>query len=127
MHQEGRTLTQEIKDCISTCLACARICSECGDDMIGMEPHAGAQGDLMARCIRLCRECADICFLAAAWMSRLSPLSDRICRLCAEVCDLCAEVCEQHAPHHALCGACAKECRRCAEACRSQMRAAKAA
>jgi uncharacterized protein DUF326 len=128
MHDNGRTLTQELKDCIAACLACAQICNECADDMIGMEGHpTGSQGDLMTRCIRLCRECADVCFLAAAWMSRLSPLSERLCRLCAEVCDLCAEACEQHAPQHELCGRCARECRRCADACRRMTARSKAA
>jgi len=125
MHQDNREMTKQIKDCIAACEACARICGECHDDMIGMshEGHAGDM-DLMARCIRLCRECADICHLSAAWMSRLSPFSEAVCRLCAEICDTCAEACEQHAPEHALCGPCAKECRRCAEACRHMAGAA---
>jgi len=107
-------LTRQYRNCIAACHDCAQICSLCSDDMIGMQHHS----DLMEKCTRLCRECADICSLAAQWMSRRSPLSERICALCAEVCDLCAETCEQHAPEHALCGPCAKECRRCAEACR---------
>lgn len=123
MHQEGRTLGQQFKDCIRACMACAQICNECGDDMVGMKQSS----ELMARCIRLCRECADICLLAASWMSRVSPLSDRVCRLCAEICDLCAEACEQHAPHHELCGPCARECRRCADACRQMLVGTRAA
>jgi Domain of Unknown Function (DUF326) len=118
-HERQHQMTDAMKQCIEACYACARICNECHDDMIGMEHHGG--GDLMARCIRLCRDCADICLLSASWMSRLSTLSERLCRLCAEVCDACAEVCEQHAPHHPLCGACAKECRRCAERCREMV------
>jgi hypothetical protein len=111
----GHSVSQHMEDCIEACLACARICNTCGDDMIGMSHHADQ--DLMARCIRLCRDCADICLLAAQWMGRNSVFSVRICALCAELCEVCAGVCEQHAPHHALCGDCAKECRRCAEIC----------
>ena len=125
MHHQRHEASRQLKECIAACFACARICNECSDDMIGMDHQHGDMA-LMERCIRLCRECADICLMAAAWMSRLSSLSDRICRLCAEVCDLCAETCEQHAPHHALCGPCAEQCRRCAEACRD-MAGAKAA
>ena len=70
---------------------------ECGDDMIGMEQKGDTQ--LMRQCIRLCRECADIYAMAGRWMSRLSPMADRLCRWCAEICDACAEECERHAPH----------------------------
>jgi hypothetical protein len=125
MHQDNRQLTRQYQDCIAACWACAQICNRCSDDMIGMHGQ-GHDMELMSRCTRLCRECADICSLAAQWMSRVSPLSDEICRFCAEICDACAEICEQHASHHALCGTCAQECRRCASMCRD-MAGAKAA
>lgn len=122
MHEGKRTLDQEWKECITACFRCAQICEECSDDMIGME-HKGDM-PLMERCIRLCRECADVCAMAARWMSRVSPLADRLCAFCAEVCETCAKACEEHAPHHALCGPCAQECRRCAEMCRRMSGAA---
>jgi hypothetical protein len=109
------SIGQHLDHCIEACLACARICNTCADDMIGMS-HQGSH-DLMVRCIRLCRDCADVCLLAAQWMGRQSALSTRICELCAEICELCAGVCEEHAPHHPMCGDCAKECRRCADMC----------
>jgi hypothetical protein len=124
MHHQYQ-MTDQMKECIAACWSCAQICNQCGDDMIGMEPH-GHSMELMARCIRLCRECADICTLSAQWMSRLSRFSENLCRLCADICDVCAEVCEEHAPHHELCGPCAKECRRCARLCR-EMAGARAA
>ena len=110
-----RSVGQHVNECIEACLACARICNTCGDDMIGMS-HQSSQ-DLMARCIRLCRDCADICLLAAQWMGRTSAFAIRMCALCAELCEVCAGVCEEHAPHHPLCGDCARDCRRCAEMC----------
>lgn len=125
MHAQNRTLTQEWTECIAECFRCAQTCEECGDDMIGMEQKGDAQ--LMQQCIRLCRECADICTMAGRWMSRLSPMADRLCRWCAEICDACAEECERHAPHHSGCGPCAEECRRCADGCRRMSGAAKAA
>ena len=125
MHEENRQMSKHYKDCIAACWSCAQICNECSDDMVGMDPK-GHDNGLMARCIRMCRECADICALSAQWMSRLSPLSEEMCRFCAQICNVCAEVCDKHAKHHPLCGRCAEECRRCAAACRD-MAAAKAA
>lgn len=116
MHADNRTLNKQMRDCIEECFRCAQICEECSDHMIGMEHSDNMQ--MMAFCIRLCRECADICAMAGQWMSRLSPLAEKLCALCAEVCVQCAEACEQHKAHHTLCGPCAEECRRCAKACR---------
>jgi hypothetical protein len=110
-----QSMGQHMDPCLDACLACAKICNTCADDMLGIS-HPAPQ-DLTARCIRLCRDCADLCLLAAQWMGRNSAFSIRICALCAELCELCAGVCEQHTPHHSLCGDCAKECRRCAESC----------
>lgn len=100
--------------------ACAHICNNCSDEMIGMHDHGGQKDhETMAKCIRLCRECAEICLVTAQWVSRASVWSEQITRLCADVCDQCAEACERHAPQHALCGPCAEECRRCASTCRA--------
>lgn len=125
MYEGNRTLTQEWKNCMAVCLRCAEICEMCSDDMIGMPAHDDRQ--LAERCIRLCRECADISLMAAQWISRMSSLSGRLCRLCAETCEICAEACEEHAPRHALCGPCAGQCRQCADLCRSISATAKMA
>ena len=122
MTQDRLTQTKHYQECITACFACAQTCETCSDDMIGMDHHGDQK--LMAQCIRLCRECADICVLAGRWMSQGSTMADRLCGLCADICDTCAEVCEQHAPHHALCGPCATECRRCAELCRKMIHTA---
>jgi len=102
MSKDRLTQTKRYQECITACFACAQTCETCSDDMIGMDHHGDQK--LMAKCIRLCRECADICVLAGRWMSQGSAMSDRLCGLCADICDSYAEVCEQHAPHHALCG-----------------------
>lgn len=115
MQQNQQPLSQEMKDCIAACYACAKICNQCSDSMIGLSAE---QVTMMQRCIRLCRDCADICLQSTAWMSRMSELSERLCKLCEEVCGLCAQECDRHVQHHALCGPCEEECRRCAEACR---------
>ncbi len=112
----AHTMTSNWTDCIAACVSCMEICNKCSDDMIGMDSHG--DGTLMADCTRMCRDCADICAMAAQWMSRHSAAADMICHLCADVCTQCAELCEKHASHHALCGPCAKECRRCADMCR---------
>jgi hypothetical protein len=125
MHEGNRTLSQEWKNCIAVCFRCVEICETCSDDMIGMPAHGDTQ--LTERCISLCLECADISVMAAQWMSRMSPLSERLCRLCAEACDICAAACKEHAPRHALCGPCAEQCRQCAELCRAISATEKAA
>ena len=114
-----KTLSQQHQNCLNACFSCAQMCEACSNDMIGMEHHD--HSDLMTRCIRLCRDCADICVLAAKFISRSSLRAESLCRLCAEICDECAEVCKRHAPHHALCGPCAEECRRCADLCREMV------
>jgi hypothetical protein len=64
------TLTPQQHKCADACFACAQICDNCSDDMIGMREH-GDQKDheIMAKCIRLCRECAEICLVTG--MDRL--------------------------------------------------------
>jgi hypothetical protein len=70
----------------------------------------------MAACIRLDRDCAEICWGAAAFMSRGSQFAADLCRVCAEVCDACGAECANHQVEH--CQRCAEACRRCAEECR---------
>ena len=106
----------EISECIAACFGSTLVCNRCSDGLIGLESHDNEE--LRSRCIRLCRDCAEICTLAARWLSRTSPFANQACRLCADICDICATTCEQYAPNHALCGVCAHECRRCAERCR---------
>jgi len=119
---EMKTLSQQHQNCLNACFSCAQMCEACANDMIGMEHHDHQHhNDLMTRCIRLCRDCADICVLAAQFISRSSQRAESLCRLCAEICDECAEVCERHAPQHAMCGPCAEECRRCADLCREMV------
>lgn len=71
---------------------------------------------MMAECIRTDRDCAEMCWTAAALMSRGSQFAEELCRLCADVCDACAAECEKHEHNH--CKQCAKSCRKCAEECR---------
>ncbi len=97
--------------CIEACVQCAQDCEHCASACLGEQDVAK-----MAECIRLDRDCAEICWTAAAWMSRNSRFAADLCRLCAEVCEACATECEQHEDQH--CQRCAFSCRRCAEECR---------
>lgn len=124
MHQDDRTTTESMQQCIDACVACAQICDRCADDMIGMAGGGKHDQHLQQLCIRLCQDCADICALSTRWMSRLSPSAESLCRACSDICDRCAEVCERHASHHPLCRTCAEECRRCAGICREMASAA---
>lgn len=102
---------QEHRSCIEACVQCAQECEHCATDCLSEKDVA-----TMARCIHLDRDCAEICWTAAAYMSRGSDFAAEICRICAEVCDACGAECERHDMDH--CRACAEACRQCAEECR---------
>jgi hypothetical protein len=76
----------------------------------------------MAECIRLDKDCAEICWLAAAYMSRGSQFLRDICRICAEICEACGAECRKHQAEH--CQRCAEACEQCAQECRSMAGAA---
>ena len=67
--------------------------------------------------IRMLLDCAEICQLAANFMSRESDAHPRVCEVCAEVCERCATSCEQLADDDDM-RRCAEACRSCAESCR---------
>jgi hypothetical protein len=98
--------------CIQACNACALACEHCAAACLE-EPDVAS----MTACITLDRDCAEVCRLAAAWMTRNSERAGALCQLCAEVCEACAEECARHAPDH--CQQCAHACQACADECRS--------
>ena len=102
---------EQFKSCIDACFACAEACDHCAASCLKEK-----EVQKMARCIALDIDCAEICRLAAAYMSRGSECARDLCALCAEVCDACGEECAKHKMEH--CQACAEACRRCAEECR---------
>lgn len=61
---------QQYESCIDACNACANACDHCAASCL-QEPDVKA----MARCIALDMDCADICRIAAAYMSRGSDMS----------------------------------------------------
>jgi hypothetical protein len=101
----------EHRSCIDVCVGGAQECEHCADACLS-EPDVAR----MTECVRLDRDCAEICWTAAAYMSRGSHFAGELCRVCAEVCDACAAECARHEVEH--CQRCAEACRRCAEACR---------
>lgn len=103
---------QQFKSCIDACNACAEACDHCAASCL-KEKDVQA----MARCISLDIDCAEICRLAAAYMSRASECAGTICETCADVCDACAEECAKHTKME-HCRECAEACRRCAQECR---------
>ena len=102
---------KEHQSCIEACVRCAQECEHCADACLGEDDVAA-----MAECIRLDRDCAEICWFAAAFMSRGSSFAQDICRLCAEICDACGAQCRKHEPEH--CQRCADACESCSEECR---------
>src|SRR5438045_4712424 len=96
---------------IEACNACAGACDHCA---IACTQEESAKA--MSRCIALDIDCAEICRLAAGYMSRGSELAGLVCQACAEVCAACGEECAKYSMSH--CRECANACRRCADECR---------
>lgn len=108
---------EQYQTCIEACVQCAQECEHCGNACL-------QESDVkkMAECIRLDRDCAEICWSAAAYMSRGSQFAQDICLICAEICDACGAECRKHQMDH--CQRCADACERCAEECRQMAGAA---
>src|SRR5690242_17071555 len=101
------------KDCVDACAACATTCSYCASQCL-------QEDDLknLIKCIRMDLECAALCRAAAELMSLGSNYSGQLCHICADACSACATECEKHAQkgmEH--CRECAEACRKCATAC----------
>jgi hypothetical protein len=112
---------KSMQTCIDACNGCAATCGHCASACLQEEAH----GNSLARCIALDIDCAEVCRIAAAFMSRGSEFCVAICGLCAEVCDACAEECERHDIHDMdHCKECAAACRKCADECRRTANAA---
>jgi hypothetical protein len=105
------------KSCIELFFRCAQECENFADACLHEYDVA-----MMSKCIRLDNDCAEICWSAAAFMSRGSKFIPEICRLCAELCEACGAECAKHkAPH---CQLCATACQECAAECRQMAEAA---
>jgi hypothetical protein len=102
---------EDYQSCISACIQCAQACEHCATSCL-LEDDV----KMMAECIRLDRDCANVCWTAAAFMSRDSQFTHEICRICTDVCDVCGAECRKHDMEH--CQACADSCEACAEECR---------
>jgi hypothetical protein len=102
---------QEFQSYIQACVECAEECEHCANACLDEQDVKA-----MAECIRLDRDCADVCWSAAAFMSRGSRFIQDLCRLCAEVCDACGIECRRHDAEY--CQRCARACEHCAEECR---------
>ena len=102
----------QMKSWIEACFHCAAACDHCAASCLKEQDVK-----TMARCIALDIDCAEVCRLAAAYMSRGSEFDGALCELCAGVCDACGKECEKHAKME-HCRQCAEACRRCAEECR---------
>ena len=102
----------QYKSCLEACNACVTACEHCAVSCLH-EPDIKT----MVRCIELDRDCADMCSLAAQFMSRGSTYAAKFCALCAEICQACGDECAKHKMEH--CQQCAKACHKCAQECRT--------
>ena len=104
-HEQFHACIEACNDCAVACDVCAAAC---------LQEH---DVRMMARCIALDVDCAQLCRLAAGFMSRGSESASDVCDVCANVCDACADECARHDSEH--CRECAKACHACAEQCRA--------
>jgi len=105
-HEQNQGLIEALAKCAAECNHCATACLDEQDVK------------MLARCIKLDIDCAEICALAASYVSRGSEHAQHILNECAEICEACATECEKHS-HMEHCKRCAEECRSCAEICHS--------
>ena len=105
-HEQNRGLIDALAKCAAECNHCAIACLDEKDVK------------MLARCIKLDIDCAEICSLAASYVSRGSEHAHHILNECAEICEACAEECEKHS-HMEHCKKCGDACRSCADLCHS--------
>jgi hypothetical protein len=94
-----------LSECASTCHHCSIACLE------------ETQVHMLVNCIRLDMDCAQICEVAAAFISRSSKHAKHILKECLEICIQCENECRKH-EHMEHCKRCADSCHKCADACR---------
>jgi hypothetical protein len=102
---------KEMEQCITDCMDCHSICMETTMYCL-MKGGKYADPKLM----RMLRDCSEMCQTTANFMLRESPMSPRMCSMCAEMCMECADMCEQFKGDKMM-TSCAEVCRRCAKSC----------
>lgn len=105
MKISDKQLITILSECASTCHYCSIACLD--------EPHVNQ----LTNCIKLDMDCAEICEVAASFISRSSGHVKHLLKECIELCQLCAGECEKH-EHMEHCKKCAESCRKCADACK---------
>jgi hypothetical protein len=101
MEHNSHMLLSALADCITACNKCAAACLR--------EKEVSE----LSRCIELDLECAEICTLAAYFISRGSEQTQKVVKLCADICAACHKECEKHS-HMEHCRICAEACKKCA-------------
>ena len=104
-------MLDEYKKCIEACYLCATACDNCAASCLDEENL-----EMMREWIKLDMQCANICRLAAQFMTLNSGSAQDLCRLCADVCQKCGDECGKHEHDH--CQDCSSACHHCAEQCR---------
>lgn len=106
----SRERFEDYQDCIAACHACIVACNHFGACAL-QEPDISE----LRGAIGLASDCSQLCSVAVALMSGGSPLTSRMCFLCAEACEAGARECAAHSQDYSQ--QCAEACRRCAQAC----------
>ncbi len=98
-------MTNPYKSAIDACVHCAQEC----------ERYAAEFAGTFGKTVCFCLDAAELCWAAAALMSRGSRMIREICQASAMACQICAAECEK-GPDEQL-NTCAETCRDCAEEC----------
>ena len=105
-------ISKQYESCIEACHECVTECEHCAVSCLHEQDIK-----MMVRFIELVRNCADMCSLAAQFMSRGSTYAGKLCALCADICQACGDECAKRKNEH--CQPCAKACHKCAEECQN--------
>src|SRR5947207_3401861 len=106
-----RGVTNEIQQCIDTCLLCHKTCEE-------IIPYCLERGGMHAERAHIEKllACADVCRTSAHLMMWHSDFHSKVCRVCSEVCEQCAKDCERM-KNDEMMKMCADICHQCAQSC----------
>lgn len=105
-------IPQNVRQCIEDCLQCYQVCTETSAMCLEMGGKHADPGHLTTM-----HDCAEICDMAAGFMSRSSEFGSTLCGVCAEICRRCSESCRELAADGEFMQRCADVCEHCAQSC----------
>ncbi|MBI4044982.1 MAG: four-helix bundle copper-binding protein [Candidatus Diapherotrites archaeon] len=109
--EEGKEMSQEMKDCIDKCMKCARTCDE---TIVHCLEMGGAHAE--KKHVLLLVDCARVCKTAAKLLMHDSEFHPLQCGVCERICRACADECMRF--EESFMRDCARICGECADSCK---------